>query len=164
MNTMHCRAAVRGSDIRVDIQEPLKVKGFPRCAVNIDRWGFEAVLSFPWKGLQHINVLEASAIRATLQYALRDVRNLDTRLVICSDSQVVISVVSRFRTGSLRLRGVVRRIAAICLCSGLWPVFIWVKSAQNPADRPSRVIQMPCRNPKGLRLSRKLAKRMASST
>ena len=134
------RASVRGTDIRLDTGTPFVARGYPRVSVNLKRWHFRVLLSYKWLHKQHINALEVSSVRSLLEWCLRTTSFCDTKFLVASDSQVAISILSKCRTSSLRIKSLCRRICSLCLVGGLAPVYIWVQSKHNPADRPSRMV------------------------
>ena len=68
----------------------------------------------------------------------RKASNMNSVFLHLVDSQVALGIFMKRRTSSKMLQRVLRRANAICLASGLLPVFIYVRSELNPADAPSR--------------------------
>ena len=59
------------------------------------------------------------------------------------DSAVVYYILRKGRSSSSHLLSVYRRLSSLLLASGLSVTPIWVPSAANPADAPSRLVIMP---------------------
>ena len=136
--TMIAKSTVRGTDIRVDTGQPFLTRGYPRSAVNIKKWKFRLFMSFKWSHVQHINALETHVIRSLLERLLRSQMCWDKKFIVCSDSQVAISILSKCRTASRRIKRACGRINALCLLAGFVPCYIYVRTKENPADKPSR--------------------------
>ena len=135
---MLTRACLRGSDIRSDMGHAFLHKDCVRTSVTIDKLHFKDIISFRWARAEHINGLEVSAINSLMQWCLRGAKCMNHKVIVCSDSQVAISVCTRFRSSSRRLKQKVQKLAFLCLVSGISPVFVWVQTKRNPADLPSR--------------------------
>ena len=102
------------------------------------QWQWQTVQRYPWRDAQHINLLE---VRAALNYLRIRARHLDSwhsRMLFVADSQVVASVVAKGRSSSLRLNMLLRRFAAIQLCTNTRVFIGWCRSEAIPADAPSR--------------------------
>ena len=95
------------------------------------------MLQFRWKRPDHINVLE---VRAWAAYVRRKARRgrQPARWAHLLDSMVALNVLAKGRSSSRHLNAEVRRGNAIVLAMGFMPFYIWVASADNPADEPSR--------------------------
>jgi hypothetical protein len=99
---------------------------------------WRTVVSSPWAYPEHINTLELRAASTAVRWILSRPLPSPPRLLLMSDSQVVVGVLSKGRSSSPQLLRRYRAIAALLLASGLQLSVFWVPSAQNPADRPSR--------------------------
>ena len=91
----------------------------------------------------HINELELRAAFMMLRWRLRSQRALGKRSLALLDSAVSIAVLSKKRSSSYQLHCVVRRINALELTSGSHVADAFVRSADNPADAPSRDAATP---------------------
>ena len=87
---------------------------------------------------QHINLLETKNIISTFNWRFRPAFNLRKRLAHVTDSQVAMSVLVEGRTSASTLSSAGARFNALMLAAGCHPYFIYVASAGNPADTPSR--------------------------
>ena len=96
--------------------------------------------SWYWRSPVHINILESAAV-------LRLLRSLafsgPRRVVILVDSSVTLNAASKRRSPSRGLTPILRKIFAVCLLSGLYPVFHFVPTRLNPADCPTRDYPLP---------------------
>lgn len=102
---------------------------------------WKTCISHKWKYFQHINLLEARALFESVLWYSRSTKNLGTRMVLFSDSMVVLGALLKGRSSSLRLLHIVRRISAVLLASDIFPVWFWTPTSINPADGPSRGIK-----------------------
>ena len=87
---------------------------------------------------EHINVLELRALEATIRWRVERTDDFHCRFVHLTDSLVCLHTVSRGRSSSRKLRTVMCRLNSVLLASGVSPVFGYVHTDQNPADKPSR--------------------------
>jgi hypothetical protein len=100
------------------------------------RW--YTVVSKPWRRREHINVLEATALRTAVRWIHSRSRSAGRRLLVVSDSAVVVMSHSKGRSSSLAMLSNCRRTAAYLLASGLHLFLRWIPSALNWADAASR--------------------------
>ena len=85
------------------------------------------------------NVISAGStdqLRTLVKLADRGAR--DQRVLVLSDSRVVVGACCKGRSSSRRLNFVLRRIAGVCGRAGLTLDVVWVPTWANPADAPSR--------------------------
>ena len=61
-----------------------------------------------------------------------------TRFVHLLDSQVCIGVFGKHRSTTQMLNRIVRRASARELAGFLMPIYVYVRSENNPSDKPSR--------------------------
>ena len=114
---------------------PSAVVSFP--AVDCPAWA--AIASWPWrKGGRHINRLELIALLVGTRWLLSRPSSVGRRFLALVDSTAVVGAVGKGRSSSPALRLGVRRFAALALGGGLRFRTVWVPSALNPADAPSR--------------------------
>jgi len=134
---LHRNVMYRGSDVRVATQTLAHPGVFPRKALDASRWKWRVVLAFPLSN-EHINVLELRAIHAALKWRLRKSASVGRRFTHCVDSQVCMAVCCKGRSSSRILRRVLHVLNSLSLASSTHTVYAYVRSAENPADRPSR--------------------------
>ena len=86
----------------------------------------------------HINLLEAQANLIMLRWRLRRKQGVRTRFVHLLDSQVCTGVFGRHWSTTQMMNRIVRRASARELAGFLMPIYVYVRSENNPADKPSR--------------------------
>jgi len=134
---IHRNSSGRGSDVRLATGVLFNPGVWPRRAVAASRWAWKVVVAFPMKG-RHINVQELEAILSALKWRTRSRAGPGRRSVHFVDSQVCMAVLAKGRSSSAQLRQVLVKINALILAANLAPALLYVKSADNPADAPSR--------------------------
>ena len=87
---------------------------------------------------RHIIALELRALLASFRWRARRAKGLSGRIIHFCDSQVAIAVACKGRSSSPELHRLLTRLCALLLATSCHPFFTYVRSAQNPADRPSR--------------------------
>jgi len=97
------------------------------------------VASFPWATQEHINSLELRATLAGLRKLCSAPSSQSSRGVVFTDSAVAFFALRKGRSSSHTLLRRVRPISALLLASGMRVCPVWLPSALNPADAPSRV-------------------------
>lgn len=100
------------------------------------RWS--TVVASPWQRQEHINLLELRSVLTSLRWHLSHPDSASERLFLLTDSSVVYFGLRKGRSSSPALLLLLRRCASLLLASGLDLLPIWIPSAVNPADRPSR--------------------------
>ena len=86
-----------------------------------------------WNHSEHINGLEAAAAVLALETAVRaGVRN--KKLVMLTDSLVVLGAFQKGRSSSPTLLVRFRRFAALLLAHNIRVTMVYVRSENNPAD------------------------------
>ena len=114
----------------------------PRQEIPTNLWHWRTCLSFRWRHQGcHINYFEVRAALLALERRLSRTSRHGTKFLHLLDSAVTIAVLTKRRSTSRRLNPVCRRVAALELASGVLPVYGFVRSAHNIADRPSRVFR-----------------------
>eukprot|EP00435_Cladocopium_sp_Y103_P007463 s167_g2.t1 len=110
-----------------------------RQTVPPNLWHWKIVSGWQWSlSKEHINVLELRALEATIRWRIERREELQCRFVHLTDSLVCLHTMSRGRSSSRKLRRVVCRLNAVMLAAGVSPVFGYVHTDLNPADKPSR--------------------------
>jgi hypothetical protein len=134
---LHRNAIYRGSDVRLATSTLMNPKGWPRQGIQAERWGWKPVVAYPRSGA-HINVLELGAVFSAMKWRIRCIAGIRVKYAHLCDSQVCIAVLVKGRSSSSQLSQTLRKINALTLASGSCPVFVYVRTADNPADDPSR--------------------------
>ena len=103
--------------------------------VKTRRW--RLVFNPKWKRPAHINELEALIILLSIRWLLaKQVQNV--RVVVLSDSFVVLGVIAKGRSSRPTMLRFARMLAALVLAVNLEIVPVHVPTKINPADGPSR--------------------------
>ena len=132
--------SVKGQDLMVQsASEPLNRHQRIRYTIPSRLWKWKEVTGWQWRGSkEHINVLEMRATLTTVRWWIVKQRRVNCRAIHLVDSMVVLHSLSRGRSSSRKLRRTVMRIGALLLLSNIHPLWTYVHTSQNPADRPSR--------------------------
>ena len=110
-----------------------------RATIPARCWRWRVVAGWRWQHAgDHINCLELRAILTTLKWRLEHAGHFKTRLIHLTDSLVCLHALSRGRSSSRKLRRTMSRINSLILASGIHPMWGYVHTDQNPADKPSR--------------------------
>lgn len=102
------------------------------------RW--RTILSSPVRHPTYIGSLEVVAATLALRWATSSPQAIGSRLLILSDSSVTVTALHKGRSSS-QVSPYVRRFAAFCLAAAIRPTLVWIPTAVNPADAPSRLRQ-----------------------
>ena len=132
--------SIKGEDIMLTTPTTRLVK-FHRLRATIPAkcWRWKVVTGWKWKQLgDHINGLELRAILTSVRWRLEHCQHFSTRFIHLTDSLVCLHALTRGRSSSRKLRRPMSRLNALILASGTQPLWGYVRTDQNPADRPSR--------------------------
>ena len=130
----------KGEDLMLQSKTEIPVK-FHRLRASIPSklWRWRAISGWRWTGDQeHINVLELRSVLTTVRWRVEQLGQCDIRSLHLVDSMVVLHALTRGRSSSRKMRRTLMRIGSILLACGLSPLWSYVDTKQNPADRPSR--------------------------
>ena len=86
----------------------------------------------------HICSRELRATAAAVRWAVSYPSIINRKLLILGDSLTALSAISKGRSSSFALNSILRPLMALLLASGLSLHLLYVPSANNPADYPSR--------------------------
>jgi hypothetical protein len=110
-----------------------------RASVPSGLWRWRIVAGWQWMDArEHINSLELRAILTSLRWRIEHHLHIKIRYIHLTDSLVCLHCLSRGRSSSRRLRRTMSKINALVLASSSQPVWGYVHTDQNPADKPSR--------------------------
>lgn len=87
---------------------------------------------------RHINALELSAVVLATYWLSSYPSSLGSTVVLLCDSMVALGTIWKGRSSSFALLPQLRRLAAVCLAGDVHLFPLYVASADNPADAPSR--------------------------
>ena len=108
--------------------------------------GLEEVPFWPWKltfaikvaDKEHINLKELRALRAYVRRRAKGGYTTPQRILVLIDSQVARGAIARGRSPSLPINQALRSILPYVAGSDIQLSVLWVPSALNPSDAPSR--------------------------
>lgn len=132
--------SIKGEDVMLTTPTTQMVKYHRlRASVSSSLWRWRVVTGWRWTlGREHINSLELRAILTSLRWRIEHLHHLGTRLIHLTDSLVCLHCLSRGRSSSRKLRRTLARINALILASNIQPLWGYIHTDQNPADKPSR--------------------------
>eukprot|EP00435_Cladocopium_sp_Y103_P068963 s726_g32.t1 len=132
--------SLKGEDLLLQGQSEVPVRHHRlRSGLPAKLWRWRTVAGWRWEGeAEHINVLEARAVLTTVKWRVSQRQQVNVRCVHLVDSLVVLHALTRGRSSSRRMRRTLMRINAYLLATGLQPIWAYVSTKENPADRPSR--------------------------
>ena len=128
-------SVIENGDLPQDAPSASKFEIVPFEAVT-RKW--KTVGRYRWKRVDGMPVLEARATCYGVRHLLRKQSNHGKRLLILTDSMTAACAFSKGRAHTFKLRGVLRRTAALLLATGSSLTLRWIPSEWNPADGPSR--------------------------
>ena len=101
-------------------------------------WRWRTICGWPWsqQGF-HINVLELQSVLTCLQWRICRKKHICCRFLHLTDSLVCLHALTRGRSSSRKLRAILSRINALLLAADCHPVWGYVNTKQNRADRAS---------------------------
>ena len=119
----------------------------PLLSATVSSANWRTIVSSPWQQPEHINVFEVRAALTAVRWSLSLPSSIQQynsgwyghRLLLCSDSSSALGSINKGRSSSHSLLRPLRTIAALLLASGLQLSVVWLPSASNPADGPSRL-------------------------
>ena len=130
----------KGEDILINSNSD-QIHAFQRLRQTVPArlWKWKIISGWKWKHhKEHINVLELRALEASIRWRIEKQGECHCKVVHLTDSLVCLHTVSRGRSSSRKLRRCVCRLNAVLLAAGVSPVWGYVHTDLNPADKPSR--------------------------
>ena len=131
------RVLLEGSELPAEAEVRSRALG-RRHRLGLSFADFEVLFSFRVTAPAHINLEEQRALIRYVQWLLRSPSRFGTRVVVLVDSRVVVGGTTKGRSGSAALNVLLRRLAALTLAGGVLLHLVFVPSAHNPSDPPSR--------------------------
>ena len=133
-------ASIKGEDLLLQSKSEVPVKFHRlRTSVPAKLWRWQTVAGWKWKGeAEHINVLELRAVLTSLRWRAEHLEQLNIKSLHLVDSLVVLHALTRGRSSSRKLRRTLLRIDSLLLACNFAPIWSYVDTKQNPADKPSR--------------------------
>lgn len=132
--------SLKGEDLMLQAQGDVPTKFHRlRTSVPAGLWRWRTISGWRWKGSgDHINVLELRAVFTSVRWRALQLHQQKVRYVHLVDSLVVLHSLARGRSSSKKMRRTLMRLSSYLLACGLFPIWGYVDTHQNPADRPSR--------------------------
>jgi hypothetical protein len=113
-------------------------RDLPSLPPPLDTAPWRTIVSSAWRREEHINCLELRALNTAVRWTLSFPDSIRSRLVVLTDSMVVLGAVTKGRSSSPDLLRRLRSLSSLLLASGLTLSLCWVPTHLNPADEPSR--------------------------
>ena len=133
-------ASLKGEDLMIQgtSEAPLKFHRL-RHSIPSKIWRWRVVTGRSWKDKgEHINALEMRAVLTTVKWRVEQLKQQDVRCLHLVDSLVTLHSLTRGRSSARKLMRTVMRINSCLLATGLQPLWGYINTKDNPADRPSR--------------------------
>ena len=132
--------SVKGEDLLLQSSTEPAVKHHRlRASIPSKLWKWRTVAGWSWRSHDdHINVLELRSILTSVRWWVKKKKCTSSRFLHLTDSLVCLHSLCRGRTSSKKMRRTLIRINALLLATDLHPLWGYVHTKQNPADRPSR--------------------------
>ena len=131
------KAELRGDDVAVRGLEDQLLNDL---LVSSD---WQLVQSWPFKAPHHINILEMAAVLKLVKMLVW--KKLSCRVVIFVDSNVIKCAVNKGRSSSNALSSLLKKLGALAVGGGIYPLLVFSPTRLNPADDPTR--GRPLRSP-----------------
>lgn len=132
--------SVKGEDLLLQAPTENLVK-FHRLRASVPGrlWKWRTVCGWQWQShTDHINVLEMRAVLTSVKWRVLKGKLANRRFLHLTDSLVCLHALSRGRSSSRKLRRTLVKLNSYLLVANLHPVWGYIHTSQNPADRPSR--------------------------
>lgn len=131
-------ASDTGQGVVTTVADPSDVTSAEAAVEVAEQNDWYTIVSSRWRAPEHINVLELRALTTAVRWVCSHPSAMGHRILILSDSQVVIGAVSKGRSSSPALLRRLRHLTTWVLAAGLRLKLLWIPTASNPADGPSR--------------------------
>eukprot|EP00438_Fugacium_kawagutii_P028761 Skav220381 [mRNA] locus=scaffold896:127637:129049:- [translate_table: standard] len=132
--------SIKGEDILLTTPST-QLQKFHRLRATVPGklWRWRIVAGWSWtKGNEHINSLELRAILTSIRWRIEHQLHLGCRFIHLTDSLVCLHALTRGRSSSRKLRRTLSRLNALILAGNVHPLWGYIHTEQNPADKPSR--------------------------
>ncbi|CAE7196758.1 unnamed protein product [Symbiodinium sp. CCMP2592] len=141
----------RDLDFEADADRPREASRFASMVSECLCWKVESGYTF--RQTSHINLQEMRALKKELVKLAGDSTNAQCIFLFFNDSRVVCGALGKGRSSSFKLNGIIRTIIPHLMLSGITLGLLWVETASNLADHPSRFRSLPppCSAPLWLR-------------
>ena len=132
--------SIKGEDLLLHAASEPQVK-YQRLRASLPSglWRWKTIAGWTWQGSpEHINVLELRAVYTSIRWWASQRQAHSARLVHLTDSLVCLHALSRGRSSSRKMRRTMAKLNSYLLACNLHPVWAYVHTSENPADKPSR--------------------------
>ena len=132
--------SIKGEDLLLKAETDPQIKHQRlRASLPSGLWRWRTIAGWSWQGTpEHINVLELRAIYTSIRWWAVQRGAHSVRLVHLTDSLVCLHSLSRGRSSSRKMRRTMAKLNSYLLVCNLHPVWAYVHTSDNPADKPSR--------------------------
>eukprot|EP00971_Amphidinium_carterae_P029534 581407-Amphidinium_carterae.1 len=135
-----------------DLDHPLFSTSVPLhrdCALELglQTLQFRETFRYRFRDKRHINFQELLAWRTGITSLSRRICLHETKILSLLGSQVVCYSIRKGRSTSHALNGLLQSVAGTCLLGKLDVVPLWISSAANAADDPTRIDEVRCAEP-----------------
>ena len=127
-----------GSEVSISLGIPFNPKQGHHFSLRAPWWSWKILFSTKWKFSSHINSLEMRMIVQAARLRARQLGSFNSRWLRLADSMVCNYILSKGRTSSHLLQGLVRQHAAILMALNSVELHGHVDSTENPTDAASR--------------------------
>jgi hypothetical protein len=129
-------AATAQADLTLQAARKTRVPPMAESWDPIERW--RELFRTRWRIPMHNNLLELEAFILSVRHFVKSLGNWHSRLLLFTDSQVVLGAVMKGRSSAPGILRGCRKITAMCLAYGLVLYLRYVPTARNHSDGPSR--------------------------
>ncbi|CAE6958585.1 unnamed protein product, partial [Symbiodinium sp. CCMP2592] len=143
------KSEVRGEPVRLDRSEgflssiapPAAPSQFASAVAESLPWS--VISSYSFRQTSHINLQELRALRREI-VRLASRSSGEGQIKLClNDSRVVIGAVTKGRSSSYKLNGLLRTMLPYLTAANITLALLWVETESNRADAPSRFESLP---------------------
>ena len=127
-----------GSDVSISLGVPFNPRQGHHFSLRAPWWKWRILFATKWKFSSHINSLEMRMIVQAVRWRARQIESFNSRWLHLADSMVCNYILSKGRTSSHLLQGLVRQHAAILMALNSMELHGHVDSTENPTDEASR--------------------------
>ena len=143
------RSEIRGEAVRLDRSveadilesEPKEPSRFAsRISESLD---WKVVAGYSFRQVSHINLQETRALAREIRKQASDFSNGGCIQVCLNDSRVATGAISKGRSSSYKLNGLLRALVPYLILGDLVLGLLWIETESNIADYPSRFKNLP---------------------
>lgn len=134
------QSSMKGEDLMIQSGSDPAPRYFRlRASVPGRLWKWREISGWRWKHSgEHINALELRAILTSVKWKIWRCKRVGMRFLHLTDSLVCLHALTRGRSSSRRLRPIIMQLNSYLLAADLHPLWGYIHTSLNPADRPSR--------------------------